>query len=111
MATICIWKGVRRVVLGNEFAVGEVVEFDGERVGGLWEEHNSRGTHTEFYRAADGRFIVHQRRWSRWENEPEISEVSVFPSLAEATAEFWWELEQAGLIPPRTVGLDEVDGR
>ena len=107
MATICVWKGVRRVVLGDEFATGEMVEFDGERVGGLWEEHNSRGVETVFYRASDARFIVHRRRWSRWENEPEISEVFVFPTLTEAEKRFWWELENAGIIPPRTVGLDE----
>ena len=107
MATICIWKGVRRVVLGDEFAVGEMVEFDAERIGGLWEEHNSRGTETAFYRSSDGRVIVHRRRWSRWENEPEISEVFVFPTLTEAEERFWWELENAGIIPPRTVGLDE----
>jgi len=107
MATIQLFQGNRRVILGDEFVNGEIVEFDGERIGGLWEEHNSRGTETGFYCASDGRFIVHRRRWSRWENEPEISEVFVFPSLTEVEVMFWWELENAGIIPPRTVGLDE----
>ena len=107
MAKVQLWKGVRRVVLGDEFVNGEMVEFDAERIGGLWEEHNSRGTETAFYRSSDGRVIVHRRRWSRWENEPEISEVFVFPTLTEAEERFWWELENAGIIPPRTVGLDE----
>jgi len=111
MTTVQLWRGVRRVVLGDEFSNGEFVEFDGERVGGLWEEHNARGTETGFHSTSDGRFVVHQRRWSRWENEPEISEVFVFASLDEATPMFWWELEQAGLIPPRTVTIEEVDGR
>jgi len=111
MATIQLFRGTRRIILGDEFVSGEIVEFDGERIGGLWEEHNSRGTETGFYRASDGRFIVHQRRWSRWENEPEISEVFVFRTLPEAEERFWREMENAGIIPRPTLTLDEVDGR
>jgi hypothetical protein len=111
MATIQLFRGTRRVLLGDEFVSGEFIEVDAERVGGVWEEYDARGVETSFYRASDGRFIVHQRRWSRWENEPEISEVFVFPTPADAEGRFWWELEQAGVIPCPTLTLDEVDGR
>ena len=49
-------------------------------------------------------------RWSRWENEATYAYIHVFPSLDGvngAMAMFSWELAQAGIIPPRTVGLDE----
>ena len=111
MATIQLFRGTRRVLLGDEFVSGEFIEVDAERVGGVWEEYDARGVETSFYHASDGRFIVHQRRWSRWENEPEISEVFVFPTPADAEGRFWWELEQAGIIPHPTLTLEEVDGR
>jgi hypothetical protein len=40
-----------------------------------------------------------------------VANVFVFSSLEEAEAMFWWELEQAGIIPRPTLTLDEVDGR
>ena len=108
MATICIWSGSRHVVLGDEFVKYE--EFEGETLGACWEEENSRGTQTTFYQTNDGRIVAHVVRWSRWENEATYAYVHVFPSLDGvngAMAMFSWELAQAGIIPPRTVGLDE----
>jgi len=111
MAAITIWEGERRVVCGNEYEFVKYVEFEGAELGSSWEEENSRGTHTTFYRTADGRVVVHVIRWSRWENEATYAYIHVFPSLIGvngAAAMFWWEMERAGLIPPRTTALDEV---
>ena len=108
--TITIWKGSRRVVLGDDIDFIEYETFDGEELGATWEEENSRGTHTVFYRTEGGKIVVHQVLWSRWENEATYAYVHVFPSLDGvngAMAMFSWELAQAGIIPPRTVGLDE----
>jgi hypothetical protein len=69
MATICIWKGSRRVVLGNDIEFVENEEFEGETLGACWEEENSRGTQTTFYQTRDGRIVAHVVRWSRWEGE------------------------------------------
>jgi hypothetical protein len=110
MATVQIWKGVKRVVLGEEYAFVENEEFEGETIGACWEEENSRGTQTTFYQTRDGRIVVHVVQWSRWENEATYAYSHVFPALEGvngAAAMFWRELEQAGLIPPRTVSLSE----
>ena len=108
MATICIWSGSRHVVLGDEFVKYE--EFEGETLGACWEEENSRGTQTTFYRTPDGRIVVHVIRWSCWENEATYAYVHVFPSMGGvngAAAMFWRELRKAGIIPPHTTSLDE----
>jgi len=110
MTTITIWKGSRRVVLGNDIEFVEYETFIGEELGAVWEEENSRGTHTTFYRTHDGRIVVHVVRWSRWEGEATHAYIHVFPSLDGvngAAAMFRWELENAGIIPPRTTSLDE----
>ena len=110
MTTITIWKGSRRVVLGNDIDFVEYETFYGEELGACWEEENSRGTQTTFYRTHDGRIVAHVVRWSRWEGEATHAYIHVFPSLDGvngAMAMFSWELAQAGIIPPRTVGLDE----
>ena len=110
MTTITIWKGSRRVVLGDDIDFVEYETFDGEELGSVWEEENSRGTHTTFYRTHDGRIVVHVVRWSRWENEATYAYIHVFPALEGvngAAAMFWWELRKAGLIPPCTTSLDE----
>jgi hypothetical protein len=107
MATVQIWKGVKRVVLGEEYAFVENDEFEGEPLGACWEEENSRGTQTTFYQTRDGRIVAHVVRWSRWEGECDYGDVYVFASLEDAAESFRWELEQAGLIPPRTVSLSE----
>jgi len=111
MAPFVIWKGTKRVVCGEEYAFVENVEFEGECIGACWEEHNSRGTQTVFYRTSDGRIVVHRVRWSRWENEATVANVFIFSSLNEAEAMFWWELECAGIIPRPTLTLDEVTDR
>jgi len=110
METVTIWKGVRRVVCGEEYAFIETVEFEGDLLGACWEEENSRGTQTTFYRTHDGRIVVHRVHWSRWENEATYAYIHVFPSLEGvngAAAMFWRELSQAGIIPPPTFKLDE----
>jgi len=43
MATIQLFRGTRRVLLGDEFVSGEFIEVDAERVGGVWEEYDARG--------------------------------------------------------------------
>ena len=114
MTTITIWKGSRRVVLGNDIEFVEHETFIGEELGAVWEEENSRGTQTTFYRTHDGRIVAHVVRWSRWENEATYAYIHVFPSLDGvngAAAMFWRELAQAGIIPRPTLTLDEVDGR
>jgi hypothetical protein len=110
MATICIWKGVRRVVLGDDIEFVEYETFIGEELGAVWEEENSRGTQTVFYHTEGGKIVVHQVLWSRWENEATYAYIHVFPALEGvngAAAMFWRELRKAGLIPPRTVELGE----
>jgi hypothetical protein len=107
MATICIWKGSRRVVLGNDIEFVENEEFEGETIGACWEEENSRGVQTTFYQTRDGRIVAHVVRWSRWEGEATYADIYTFPTLEDACGSFGWELEQAGLIPPRTVSLSE----
>jgi hypothetical protein len=110
MDTIRIWSGSRRVVCGEDYEFVKYEEFEGETLGACWEEENSRGTHTTFYRTHDGRIVAHVVRWSRWENEATYAYVHVFPSLDGvngAAAMFQWELENAGIIPPRTVELGE----
>ena len=107
MATINNWKGTKRVVRGNTYKTVAYVEFDGECLGVCWEEYDSRGVETTFFRSSDGRIIVHQERWSRWEGEETRADVFVFPSIEDAADIFSWELENAGIIPPRTVELGE----
>ena len=110
MATYTIWRGTKRVVCGNEIKFVEDIEVEGEILGACWEEENSRGTHTVFYRTEDGKIVVHQVLWSRWENEATYAYIHVFPALEGvngAAAMFWRELENAGIIPPRTVELGE----
>ena len=107
MEPFTIWRGTKRVVCGEDIAHVENIEIEGEVVGACWEEENSRGTQTTFYQTHDGRVVVHRVHWSRWENEATVANVFAFPSLEDAEAMFWWELEQAGLIPPRTVELGE----
>jgi hypothetical protein len=111
MATICIWKGSRRVVLGNDLSDFVNVEFEGEAVGSVEEESNHRGASVVFYRTADGRIVAHKVRWSRWEGECDYGEVYVFPTMNEAAAAFRWEMECAGIIPRQTLTLDEVAGQ
>jgi len=111
MATINIWKGTKRVVRGNTYKTVAYVTFDGECLGVCWEEYDSRGVETTVFRSSDGRIIVHQERWSRWEGEETRADVFVFPSIEDAADAFRWELEQAGIIPRPTLTLDEVDGR
>ena len=110
MATIRIWSGSRRVVCGEDYEFVKYEEFEGETLGACWEEENNRGTQTTFYQTNDGRIVVHVVRWSRWEGEATHAYIHVFPSLDGvngAAAMFWWELENAGIIPPRTVELGE----
>ena len=110
MTTITIWKGSRRVVLGDDIEFVEYETFIGEELGAVWEEENSRGTHTTFYQTHDGRIVAHVVRWSRWEGEATHAYIHVFPSLDGvngAAAMFWRELRKAGLIPPHTTSLDE----
>ena len=95
-------------MLGDDIEFVEHVTFIGEELGAVWEEENSRGTHTTFYRTHDGRIVAHVVRWSRWEGEATHAYIHVFPSLEGvngAAAMFWRELAQAGLIPPLTVAL------
>jgi len=103
-----IWKGFKRVVMGNDLSDYVTVEFEGETLGALNEESNHRGTSTVFYRAVDNRIVVHRVRWSRWEGECDYGEVYVFSSLEDAEAMFRWEMECVGVIPRRTVTLDEL---
>jgi hypothetical protein len=110
MDTIRIWSGSRRVVCGEDYEFVKYEEFEGETLGSCWEEENSRGTQTTFYQTNDGRIVAHVVRWSRWENEATYAYIHVFPSLEGvngAAAMFQWELENAGIIPPRTVELGE----
>ena len=107
MATYTIWRGTKRVVCGNEIKFVEDIEVEGEILGACWEEENSRGVQTVFYRTQGGMIVVHRIHWSRWENEATVANVFVFSSLEEAEAMFQWELENAGIIPPRTVELGE----
>ena len=110
MDTIRIWSGSRRVVCGEDYEFVKYEEFEGETLGACWEEENSRGTQTTFFRTHDGRIVAHVVRWSRWEGEATHDYIHVFPSLDGvngAAAMFWWELENAGIIPPRTVELGE----
>jgi len=110
MDTIRIWSGSRRVVCGEDYEFVKYEEFEGETLGSCWEEENSRGTQTTFYQTNDGRIVAHVVRWSRWENEATYAYIHVFPSLEGvngAAAMFQWELENAGIIPPRTTSLDE----
>jgi len=111
MAPFVLWKGTKRVVCGNDIEFVENIEIEGDVLGACWEEENSRGVQTVFYRTPGGMIVVHRIRWSRWENEATVANVFVFSSLEEAEAMFWWELEQAGIIPRPTLTLDEVDGR
>jgi hypothetical protein len=107
MAPFLIWQGTKRTVCGNDIDFVENIELEGDILGACWEEHNARGTQTVFYRTSGGMIVVHRVHWSRWENEATVANVFVFSSLVEAEAMFEWELEQAGLIPPRTVSLSE----
>ena len=114
MDTIRIWSGSRRVVCGEDYEFVKYEEFEGETLGACWEEENSRGTQTTFFRTHDGRIVAHVVRWSRWEGEATHAYIHVFPSLDGvngAAAMFWRELAQAGIIPRPTLTLDEVDGR
>ena len=111
MATYTIWRGTKRVVCGNEIKFVEDIEVEGEILGACWEEENSRGVQTVFYRTPGGMIVVHRIHWSRWENEATVANVFVFSSIAESEKMFWWELEQAGIIPRPTLTLEEVDGR
>ena len=108
MTTYTIWRGTKRVVCGDEIKFVEDIEVEGEILGACWEEGDARGTQTVFYKTSDGMIVVHRVHWSRWENEATVANVFVFPSLTEAEAMFWWELEQAGIVPRRTVTLDEL---
>jgi len=110
MATVNIWKGVKRVIRGNDLSDFVNVEFEGESLGAVEDESNHRGTSTTFYRASDGRIVAHRVRWSRWENEADFGEIHVFHTLDEAANVFRWELECAGIIPRQTLTLDEVAG-
>jgi len=94
---ITVWQGVKRVVCGDDIDSADEIEFCGEEVGSAWEEENARGTWTKFYRAVDGRIIIHQIRWSRWEGEATYGDVYEFPSLEAAEAAFWREMEMAGI--------------
>ena len=110
MATYTIWRGTKRVVCGNEIKFVEDIEVEGEILGACWEEENSRGVQTVFYRTQGGMIVVHRIHWSRWENEATVANVFVFSSLEGvngAAAMFWRELENAGIIPPRTTSLDK----
>jgi len=111
MATVQLWKGVQRVVRGNDLSDFVNVEFEGENLGAVEEENNHRGTSTVFYRSSDGRIVAHRVRWSRWEGECDYGEVYVFASLEDAAVVFRWEMECAGVIPRPTLTLDEVDGQ
>jgi len=97
MVKITVWQGVKRVVLGEDVDSVDYVEFQGELIGSSWEEENARGTHTTFYRRADGWIVVHQVRWSRWEGEATYGDVYEFPSPEAAEAAFWREMEMAGI--------------
>jgi len=108
MATYTIWRGTKRVILGEDIVHAENIEVEGDILGACWEEGDARGTQTVFYKTSDGMIVVHRVHWSRWENEATVANVFVFSSLEEAEAMFWWELEQAGIVPRRTVTFDEL---
>jgi len=110
MATYTIWRGTKRVILGEDIVHAENIEVEGDILGACWEEGDARGTQTVFYKTSDGMIVVHRVHWSRWENEATVANVFVFSSLEGvngAAAMFQWELENAGIIPPRTVELGE----
>jgi hypothetical protein len=98
-----LWKGVKRTVCGNDIDCVENIELEGDVIGACLEESDAHGTQTVFYRTAGGRVVVHRVHWSR-ENETMVANVFVFRSLEEASTMFWLELEQAGLISPRSKG-------
>jgi hypothetical protein len=74
--------------------------FIGERLGAS----SSADAETSFFRDREGRIVVHVVR----RND---ADVEVYGTLEEAAADYRLEMERAGVIPPRSVGLDEVAGQ
>jgi len=100
MAPFLIWRGTKRVILGEDISHVENIEVYGEVIGATLEERNEEhSTQTVFYRTVDGRIVVHRVHWSRGENEMTVANVFVFSSLDDAESMFWPELRQAGIIP------------
>jgi len=98
MVPFLIWRGTKRVILGEDISHVENIEIYGEVLGATLEERSEEhSTQTVFYRTPDGRIVVHRVHWSRWD-ETTVANVFVFSSLNEAEAMFWPELRQAGLI-------------
>jgi len=100
MVPFLIWRGTKRVILGEDISHVENIEIYGEVLGAALEERREEhSTQTVFYRTPDGRIVVHRVHCSLRENETTVANVFVFSSLNEAYSMFWPELRQAGLIP------------
>jgi len=99
MVPFLIWRGTKRVILGEDISHVENIEIYGEVLGATLEERNDEhSTQTVFYRTPDGRIVVHRVHCSSGEDETTVANVFVFSSLDDVESMFWPELRQAGFI-------------
>jgi hypothetical protein len=110
METIKVWQGVQRTVRGVDVSNFEEVVFTGERIG-YWEDVDQWGTRgNTFYifRTDEGTVVIHEVKWSRWQNEDTRAAVYEFADLNEAACDGWqYVLENAGVILRPVMSLTE----
>jgi hypothetical protein len=109
MDAIQIWKGAKRCDNGRDLSNFVYVEFYGEKIGVMEYGDGEQGVTYSFYRAADGRVVVHVVLWNEREDEDDIGYVYVFPDIQAAADDYRLHMERAGIIERRTLSLDEID--
>jgi hypothetical protein len=108
MDAISIWKGAKRYEDGRDLSNFVNVEFEGETLGSIRYGDEERGVVRTFYRAHDGRIVVHVVLWSIYPDEDDHGNVYVYSNIQEAAEDFRLDLERTGIIERRTLSLDDI---
>jgi hypothetical protein len=107
---IQVWHGWRAVHNGKDVSRWEWVEFDGEPLGSLVVEiDEDRTDERVFYQMTDGRIVVAEHRYGKWEaGGVDYGVVSVYGSIEDAARRGWRDdLVRIGASYAPTRELDE----
>jgi len=114
MEPFVVWYGLKQTLRGHDTSSVTEVEFRGEFLGRTCFPvcgDDDSGVDTVFYRADDGRIVVHVVRWTRLANVATQADIYIYNNLEEAQKSFRLEMQRAGVIPPRRMTLKEFTGR
>jgi hypothetical protein len=110
MEQVKVWVGRRGTRDGSDNSRYDWITFDGELLG-RWQkvddERGNRGTSYTIYTSSEGTVVLYRVKWSRWADESDYATLIEYSSIDHMAKDWRYVLENAGVIPRRTLSLAE----